>query len=398
MVSRGSRRPDFSTIDNPLQEIEGRNRPAALQVVHGMPYPGLDPGDSLIFLIVFVFLRRAPTGKRHYFVLWRPSLGDRLRYRSRGFGRFRRSRPLFPCPLRPAGGFHQLVLDADDPRAGVPRKGAGKDQKLPFGPRFKGNLAMIRLVPLRRLKQGHYFFGFDGLLKSGVLRGLHEEQIVKGYQYEKGKFVVLKEEDFARVDVEATQTVDIFNFVKIEDVDPLLFYKPYYLEVGKGGDKAYVLLRDALVKSGKIAIAKVVIRARQHLAAVKPQKEGLVLELMHFPDELVDVEEFKEPVEKSIGKPEMQMAERLIDSMTTAWKPDQYKDEYHDALEKLIEEKIEHGDEKSGPAPKKKVKPTNVVDLVSILQQSIKDSQGGKSSKPKKKTAAKPRARHKKAA
>src|SRR6188472_4396597 len=93
------------------------------------------------------------------------------------------------------------------------------------------------------------------------------DQIVKGYEYEKEKFVILKDEDFARVDVEATQTVDIINFVSIDDVDPLLFYKPYFLEVGKGGDKAYVLLRDALVSSGKIAIAKVVIRARQHLAA-----------------------------------------------------------------------------------------------------------------------------------
>ena len=86
------------------------------------------------------------------------------------------------------------------------------------------------------------------------------------------------------MDVEATQTVDIMNFVSIDDVDPLLFYKPYYLEAAKGGDKAYVLLRDALVDSGKIAIAKVVIRTRQHLAAVKPQKKGLMLELMHFPE------------------------------------------------------------------------------------------------------------------
>jgi len=229
------------------------------------------------------------------------------------------------------------------------------------------------------------------------------DQIVKGYQYEKGKYVVLKEEDFARVDVEATQTVDIINFVNIEDVDPLLFYKPYYLEVGKGGDKAYVLLRDALRQSGKIAIAKVVIRARQHLAAVKPQKDGHFLELMHFPDELVDVKEFKEPVEKKVGKPEMQMAEKLIASMTTEWKPEQYKDEYHDALEKLIEEKIEHGDEEEAPVPRKKPKPSNVVDLVSILQQSIKETQdGSKSAKPKKaavrKSTAHRKTRHKKAA
>src|ERR1700733_12212043 len=167
------------------------------------------------------------------------------------------------------------------------------------------------------------------------------DKIVKGYEYEKGKFVILKEEDFARVDVEATQTVDIMNFVSLEDVDPLLFYKPYYLEVGKGGDKAYVLLRDALIDTGKIAIAKVVIRARQHLAAVKPQKKGLMLELMHFPKELLDVSEFKEPAEKTVGKSEMNMAKQLIESMTTGWEPEKYDDEYHEALEKMIEEKVE---------------------------------------------------------
>src|ERR1700733_750152 len=167
------------------------------------------------------------------------------------------------------------------------------------------------------------------------------DQIVKGYEYEKGKFVALKEEDFARVDVEATQTVDIINFVKMDEVDPLLFYKPYYLEVGKGADKAYVLLRDALIESGKIAIARVVIRTRQHLAAVKPQKQGLMLELMHFPEELLDASEFKEPVEKPVGKAEMQMAKQLIESMTSEWHPEQYTDEYHKALEKMIEEKVE---------------------------------------------------------
>jgi DNA end-binding protein Ku len=226
------------------------------------------------------------------------------------------------------------------------------------------------------------------------------EEIVKGYEHEKGKFVVIKDEDFARVDVEATQTVDIINFVAIKDVDPLLFYKPYYLEVGKGGDKAYVLLRDALAKSGKIAIAKVVIRARQHLSAVKPQKDGLILELMHFPDELVDVEEFKEPKERTIGKAEMQMAEQLIDSMSSPWKPEEYTDEYRDALEELIEDKIEHGGD-SKPAPAKKKKPSNVVDLVSILEQSLKDSKAkkpGSSKSSKKKAPAKSAASRKKAA
>jgi DNA end-binding protein Ku len=217
------------------------------------------------------------------------------------------------------------------------------------------------------------------------------DQIVKGYEYEKGKFVVLKDEDFARVDVEATQTVDIINFVAIEEVDPLLFYKPYYLEVGKAGQKAYVLLRDALVEVDRIAIAKVVIRAREHLAAVKPQKSGLMLELMHFPSDLVDASEFKAPTLKSVGKSEMRMALQLIESMTTGWQPEKYTDEYREALKELIEEKIEHG-EKATPAPAKRKKPSNVVDLVSILQKSIEETgNGSKAIKRKAKTRAKSR-------
>ena len=216
------------------------------------------------------------------------------------------------------------------------------------------------------------------------------DQIVKGYEYEKGKFVVLKDEDFARVDVEATQTVDIINFVSIDDVDPLLFYKPYFLEAAKGGDKAYVLLRDALLDTGKIAIAKVVIRTRQHLAAVKPQKKGLILELMHFPKELIDVSEFNEPAEKVLGKAEMQMAKQLIESMTQEWKPEQYNDEYHEALEKLIEEKVDDPD-KAAPAPGKKRQATNVIDLVSVLQKSLQQSESKVVSNNKPAAAAKTR-------
>jgi DNA end-binding protein Ku len=185
------------------------------------------------------------------------------------------------------------------------------------------------------------------------------------------------------------------NFVSLDEVDPLLFYKPYYLEAGKGGDKAYVLLRDALVESGKIAIAKVVIRTRQHLAAVKPQKNGLMLELMHFPEELLDASKFKAPVEKAVGKAEMQMAKQLIESMTSEWQPEQYTDDYHQALEKMIDEKIEHGG-KELPIPAKKKKPTNVVDLVSVLEQSLRQTQGKSNSA---KSVPQPRAgRRKKAA
>jgi len=201
------------------------------------------------------------------------------------------------------------------------------------------------------------------------------DQIVKGYEYEKGRFVVIKDEDFKRVDLEATQTVDIMNFVKLGEINPVLFHKPYYMEAEKGGDKAYVLLRDALAESGKIGIAKVVIKTRQHLAAIKPQKRGLMLELMHFPEELVDITEYRAPSEKPAAKAEMNMAKQLIESMSSKWNPEQYHDDYHKALEKIVEEKVAHGG-KLPPAPHKKAKPSNVIDLVSVLQQSIKETQG----------------------
>ena len=203
------------------------------------------------------------------------------------------------------------------------------------------------------------------------------EQIVKGYEYEKGKFVVLKEDDFRRVDVEATQTVDITRFVKLKEVNPIFFHKPYYMEPLKGGDKAYVLLREALEASGKIAIAKVVIKTRQHLAAVKPQEKGLMLELMHFADELIEIDKFKLPASREVGRKELQMAKALIDSMSAEWKPEEYEDEYRGALEKVIEEKIENGDQ---PVPKtaRKTKPTNIIDLVSVLKKSLEESGGAK--------------------
>jgi DNA end-binding protein Ku len=179
------------------------------------------------------------------------------------------------------------------------------------------------------------------------------------------------------VDVEATQTVDIINFVELDQINPLLFYKPYFMEAGKGGDKAYVLLRDALAASKKIGIAKVVIKVRQHLAAIKPQQNGLMLELMHFPEELLDLSEVKAPAVKNASKPEMNMATQLIKSMTTAWKLEMYHDDYHDALEKLIEKKVAHGGEKLA-FPKKTKKPTNAVNLVSVLQQSIRQTQKGR--------------------
>jgi DNA end-binding protein Ku len=215
------------------------------------------------------------------------------------------------------------------------------------------------------------------------------EQIVKGYEYEKGKYVVLKDEDFERVDLEATQTVDIQDFVDQEEIDPMFFYKPYYLEPQKGGDKAYALLRDALKDSNKVGIAKVVIKTRQYLAGVKPEDGALVLELMHFADELADTGKLHVPRKTEVGKRELNMAKSLIDTMSSKWNPQKYRDEYREALMEVIEEKVEAGGKEIEEKPRKAPKPTKVIDLVSVLQKSLEQTGA------KKKATAKSRGKQK---
>jgi DNA end-binding protein Ku len=219
------------------------------------------------------------------------------------------------------------------------------------------------------------------------------DQIVKGYEYEKGKFVVLSEKDFQRVDLEATQTVDIQDFVDVDEIDPMFFYKPYYLEPQKGGDKAYALLRNALADSNKVGIAKVVIKTRQYLAGVKALKHALVLELMHFSEELADAEKLNVPKSLEPGKREIEMAKALVGSMSSKWNPDKYKDDYKDALLEVIEEKVEAGGKEIEQKPKAKKESTKVIDLVAVLQQSLAQSQGAK-----RKPAKTSKARAKKAA
>jgi DNA end-binding protein Ku len=200
---------------------------------------------------------------------------------------------------------------------------------------------------------------------------------------------VLKNEDFQRIDLEATQTVDIQDFVDQDEIDPMFFYKPYYLEPQKGGDKAYALLRDALKDSNKVGIAKVVIKTRQYLAGVKPEDGALVLELMHFADELADPAKLHVPKKTELGKREMNMAKSLIDSMSSRWTPEKYKDDYREALMEVIEEKVEAGGKEIEEKPKKAPKPTKVIDLVSVLQKSLEQTGA------KKKTTAKSRRKQK---
>jgi DNA end-binding protein Ku len=203
------------------------------------------------------------------------------------------------------------------------------------------------------------------------------DKIVKGYEYEKGKFVILSDKDFQRVDLEATQTVDIQDFVDVEEIDPMYFYKPYYLEPQKGGDKAYALLRETLAKTKKVGIAKVIIKTRQYLAGVKPLEHALVLELMHFAEELADAEKLNVPKKSAEpGKREIDMAKALVESMSAEWNPTKYKDDYRDALLDVIEEKVESGGKEIEEKPKEKKPSSKVIDLVAVLQESLAKAHG----------------------
>jgi DNA end-binding protein Ku len=197
------------------------------------------------------------------------------------------------------------------------------------------------------------------------------DQIVKGFEYERGRYIVMKDEDFEKVRIESTHSIDITDFVELEQVDPKFFYKPYFLEAQKGGEKAYALLHKALSGTGKIGVAKVVIANREYLAAVKPDGLFLILELMHFATEVLTPEELTRPTTE-LSEKELNMAQALIDSMSSQWEPEKYRDQYREALMEIIERKAKNKELPSAvPAAPRA---TNVVDLVKVLQDSINRS------------------------
>jgi DNA end-binding protein Ku len=199
------------------------------------------------------------------------------------------------------------------------------------------------------------------------------DDIVKGFEYERGRYVVLSDDDFEKVKIESTHSIDITDFVDLGKVDPKFFYKPYFLEPQKGGEKAYALLHKALSGTGKIGIAKVVISNREHLAAVKPDGLFLILELMHFASEILSAEELNRGPSTALNEKELKMAQALIDSMSSDWEPEKYRDEYRNAVLEMIEQKAKN---KKIPARAAAPLPsTNVVDLVKVLQESLNRNQ-----------------------
>src|SRR6266550_239285 len=208
------------------------------------------------------------------------------------------------------------------------------------------------------------------------LKEVSADQIVKGFEYERGRYIVLKDEDFEKVRIESTHSIDITDFVELEQVDPKFFYKPYFLEPQKGGEKAYTVLHQALSGTAKIGIAKVVISNREHLAAVKPDGLFLILELMHFASEILNAEILKNGSPMAVTDKELKMAQALIDSMSVSWEPEKYRDEYRTALMEIIEQKAKNK-QIAANAPAAPT-PTNVVDLVKVLQDSLNRTQAVK--------------------
>jgi len=204
------------------------------------------------------------------------------------------------------------------------------------------------------------------------------DDIIKGYEYSDGEYVVLSDEDLRRANPEATQTIDILAFVNAEQV-PLIYYEqPYYLAPGKGGDKVYALLRETLREVGKIGIANVVIRVKQHLAALVCVGDTIVLNTLRYPDEIRATDELRIPDESSkaaqVTEKELQMAKALVEGMSEKWKPQQYHDTYREDIMALVKKKIAANQTKTITEPEPdadKPAKTNVIDLVSLLQASL---------------------------
>lgn len=227
------------------------------------------------------------------------------------------------------------------------------------------------------------------------------EDIVKAYEYTKGKFVVLEDEDLEALRKEnEDKAVEIIDFVKINEIDPIYFQRSYFMSPNEGGGKAYSLLRKALEESQKVGIAKIIIRAKEQLAVVRVYNNTLVMETIHFPDEVrsaVDVPNV--PEEDKVTEKELETAIMLIDQLTTEFEPEKYKDDYRTALLELIEAK-RTGKEMVTPTEKEPV--SNVTDLMAALQASIDRTKPEKKKETapakKKKTGAKPKAKEKKQA
>jgi DNA end-binding protein Ku len=207
------------------------------------------------------------------------------------------------------------------------------------------------------------------------------KDIVKGYEAKKGKYVILNDNDLQHANVEAARQVDITDFVEFSSIDPRYFDRPYYLAPQKAGKKAYALLRETLHRTGKAGIGKIVLRTRQHLAAIVAHEKLLLLVLLRFADELRDESDLDlPPAKNAFSTKELEMAEKLVEGMVSEFKPEKYEDEYHRDLMKLIQRKVKAGEvnvvsETAAPKQEKQ-SGAKVIDLAALLAQSVASGGG----------------------
>jgi DNA end-binding protein Ku len=208
-------------------------------------------------------------------------------------------------------------------------------------------------------------------------------EIVKGYEYQKGKFVVLTDEDFKAARLESSKTIDILDFVQQDEIDPRYFETPYYLVPSKGAEKSYALLREAIRNTGAVGIGKVIIRQTQHLAGIKVLGDALVMEIMRFSNELVDASEYTFPAKEGVRPQEIKMAEQLIENLAEPFDPSRYTDDYRANVMKLIKAKMK-GKKIKVEEPEEEAADTNVLDLMSKLRASLEQGAGKKSARTKR--------------
>ena len=225
------------------------------------------------------------------------------------------------------------------------------------------------------------------------------DELVKGYEYEKGRFVVLTKEDFKAAALEKSRTVDIRGFVKGEEIDDRFFETSYYLTPAKGGERSYALLREAIRETGLVGVATIVLREAQHLAALEVKEDAMVLTMMRYAEELVDIGEYTFPTAKDIRKPELQMARTLVEQLADKWDPSQYTDEYRANLMKIIRAKMKGKkvDLKAEPEPQQ----AEVVDLMERLRQSLQGTGASRKTKTKaasRKTSSRAKSKRRRAA
>jgi len=223
--------------------------------------------------------------------------------------------------------------------------------------------------------------GYDKVSKK-TGKSVPADEIVRGFEFDKGKFVELEDEDIDRLDVELTHAIDICDFVSIDEIDPVYFRKAYHLLPQDGAEKPYRLLVKALEETGKSAIAKVVIRNKQHLAAVRPVGDVLVLETMYYADEVRKPEEAPRP---QVRKPEVEMAKTLIENLSGKWEPEKYTDRYRNQLLDLLRKKA-----KGKPLPEpQEAEGGEVVDLMEALKQSVQATKQRSASRKRTSSAKK---------